>query len=140
MPGSGITIKDNFNWTLPSGTQGGIEADVIIADDPVDQRYDRTIITMRSKHRPVSFTADEVARGERVLIDDLGVLVVRGDDSITLEGYRTLRKEFPGRTIYSRVEEHEEQTLSKSWSDMPIKHPIWFVHGLPGNRQMVQPE
>lgn len=138
MNGSGITINDNFNWTLPSGMQGGMEADVIIADDPVDQRYDRTIITMRSKHRPVSFTADEVARGERVLIDDLGVLVVRGDDNITLEGYRALRKEFPGRTIYSRVSEHEEQTLSESWNDMPIKHPIWFVHGLPGNRNVIK--
>ena len=88
-----------------------MEADVIIAVDPVDQRYDRTIVTMRSKYRPVSFTADEVARSERVLIDDLGILVVRGDDQITLEGYRTLMKEFPGRTIYSRVAEHEEQTL-----------------------------
>jgi hypothetical protein len=138
LKGSSISIHDHFNWTLPSGMQGGMEAKVIIAIDPVDQRYDRTIITMRSKHRPFSFTADEIVRGERVLIDDLGILVVRGDDTITLEEYRALRKEFPGRTIYSRVSEHEEQTLKQSWNDMPIKHPIWFVHGLPGNRNVVK--
>ena len=138
MKGSGITFGDNFNWTLPSGLQGGMEADVIIAVDPVDQRYDRTIVTVRSKHRPVSFAADEVARSERILIDDLGVLVTRGDDTITLEGYRALRKEFPGRTVYDRVFDHEEQTLSHAWDDMPIKHPLWFVHGLPGNRNAMK--
>ncbi len=138
MKGSGLTVKDNFNWILPSGLQGGMEADLIIAVDPVDVRYDRTIVTVRSKHRPVSFVLDEVAKSERVLIDDLGVLVVRGDDIISLEDYRVLRKEFPGRTIYSRVSEHEEQTLSQSWDDMPIKHPIWFVHGLPGNRNVIK--
>ncbi len=138
MTGSGITISDNFNWTLPAGLKGGIEADVIIAADPVDRRYDRSIITMRSKYRPVSFAADDVARGERILIDDLGVLVVHGDDIITLEGFRALRKEFPGKTIYDRVSEHDEQTLTRSWNDMPIKHPIWFVHGLPGNRNVIK--
>ena len=138
VKGSSITISDNYRWTLPSGKQGGIEADVIIAVDPVDLRYDRTIVTMRSKHRPVSFTAEEVARSERILIDDLGILVVRGDDKISLEEYRILRKELPGKTIYSRVSEHEEQTFKQSWDDMPIKHPIWFVHGLPGNRNVIK--
>ncbi len=138
VTGSNITVGSNFSWTLPSGLQGGLEADVIIAVDPVDQRYDRTIVTMRSKYRPISFTTDEVARSERVLINDLGILVVRGDDQITLEGYRTLLKEFPGRTIYSKVAEHDEQTLMQAWSDMPIKHPIWFVHGLPGNRNVIK--
>jgi len=136
--GSEIIIDDNLNWTLPSGLQGGMEADVIIAVDPVDQRYDRTIITIRSNYRPVSFAADEVSRNERIFIDDLGILVVRIDDAITLESYRALMKEFPGRTIYSRIFDHEEQTLSQSWNDMPIKHPIWFVHGLPGNRNVMR--
>jgi hypothetical protein len=138
VKGSNITVGSNFSWTLPSGLEGGLDADIIIAVDPVDQRYDRTIVTLRSKYRPVSFTTDEVARSERVLIDDLGILIVRGDDQVTLESYRTLMKEFPGRTIYSKVAEHEEQTLMQSWSDMPIKHPIWFVHGLPGNRNVIK--
>jgi hypothetical protein len=138
MKGSGIIVTDNFNWTLQSGLQGGMEADVIVAVDPVDRQYDRTILTLRSKKRPVSFQLDEVALGERVLIDDLGILVIRGDDAITLEGYRELRKEFPGKTIYSRVAEHEEQTFPNSWNDMPIKHPISFVHGLPGNRNIIR--
>jgi len=137
VKGSNTIVGSNFGWTS-SGIQGGLEADLIIAVDPVDQRYDRTIVTMRSKYRPVSFTTDEAARGERILINDLGVLVVRGDDEVTLEGYRTLMKEYPGRTIYDKVAEHEEQTLMRSWGDMPIKHPIWFVHGLPGNRNVIK--
>jgi len=135
---SGITIFDKVNWHLPEGSEGGMEADVILATDPVDQRYDRTILTLRSARRPVSVLLDEVARGERVLIDDLGIFVTRGNDAITLEGFRELRKEFPGKTIYDRVEENEEQTLSNAWNDMPVKHPIGFVHGLAGNRNVMK--
>jgi hypothetical protein len=138
IKGSTITIKENLGWILPAGSAGGIEADLIIAVDPVDQRYDRTILTLRSKHRSASFLPDSIAEGERILIDDLGILAVRGDDIITLEGYRNLRKEFPGKTIYDRIVEHDEQTLSKAWNDMPIKHPIGFVHGLPGNRNVIK--
>jgi hypothetical protein len=136
--GSGITIRDRMKWNLPEGSWGGLEADVIMASDPVDQRYDRTILTLRSEKRPVSVLLDEIARGERVLIDDLGIFITRGDDSITLEGFRELRKEFPGRTIYDRVGECDEQTLSNAWNDMPLKHPIGFVHGLTGNRNVMK--
>jgi len=121
-------------WTLPAGTEGGIEADVMMAVDPADARYDRTIVTVRSKHRPFSFAADEVARGDRILVDDLGVLVTRGDDEITLEGCRRARRESAGRTVYHRVFDESEQTLSRAWDDMPLKRPLYFVHGLPGNR------
>ena len=93
---------------------------------------------MRSKYRPFSFAADEVARGDRILVDDLGVLVVRGDDPITLEGYRQALEEFPGRSIYDRVSDAREQTLTRAWDEMPIKHQLWFVHGLPGNRNAMK--
>ena len=109
-----------------------------MAVDPSDGRYDRTIVTVRSRHNPFSFSADEVARGERILVDDLGVLAVRGDDSVTLEGDRQARQEFPGRTVYDRVSGMPEQTLSGAWNDMPLKRPLWFVHGLPGNRNAMR--
>jgi len=136
--GSNITTTDNMSWKLTNGKSGILEADLIVAVDPVDQRYDKTIVTLRSQYRPVSFLLDEIEKGERVLVDDLGILVARGDDHITLDEYRNLRREFPGRTIYSKVDDHEEQTLMNSWKDMPIKHPIWFVHGLPGNRNVIK--
>ncbi len=59
-------------------------------------RLDRTIVTVRSWYRSFSFAADGVARGDRILVNELGVLVVRGDDASTLEGYRNALKEFPG--------------------------------------------
>ena len=138
IDGSGITIRDKMKWYLPEGSGGVLEADVIMASDPVDQRYDRTILTLRSGKRPVSVLLDEVAHGERVLIDDLGIFITRGDDKISLEGFRELREEFPGKTIYDRVGENDEQTLANAWSDMPIKHPIAFVHGLDGNRNVMK--
>jgi len=77
------------------GTEGEIEAEIDMAVDPISNRYDRTIVTVRSSHRPFSFAADEVARGDRILVDDLGVLVVRADDKITLEGYRQAARNSP---------------------------------------------
>ena len=102
--------------------------------DPIDPLYDRTVVTIRSQLRPFSFAADEVARGDRILVNDLGVLVVRADDRITLEDYRQARKEFPGRTVYDRVFDELGADLGRAWNDMPLKRPLYFVHGLPGNR------
>ncbi len=130
-------LKGQPQWTC-SGDLGSIGVNLRMAVDPTDGRYDRTIVTVRSKYRPFSFAADEIARGDRILVDDLGALVVRGDDAITLEGYRQLRKEFPGKTIYDRVAAHGEQTLMGAWGDMPIRHPMAFVHGLPGDRNAMQ--
>jgi hypothetical protein len=140
IAGLGATVKDDKKWALPTGAKSGIEADLVMAVDPVSQRYDHTVITVRSSHRPFSFAADEIARGDRILVDDLGVLVVRGDDTMGLEEYRQARKEFPGRTIYDRVFDGGEQTLTRAWNDMPIKHQLWFVHGLPGNRNAMKQE
>jgi hypothetical protein len=121
-------------WSLPAGAEGGLELTVMMAVDPLDSLYDRTIVTVRSKLRPFSFAADEAAKGDRILVDDLGALVVRADDDITLEGYRQARKEFPGRTVYARVFDEPEQTWHRAWNDMPRKRPLYFVHGLPGDR------
>lgn len=138
IEGGALTILHNSDWCLKGASDGVMEADVVMAVDPVDQHYDRTILTIRSKFRPVSVLLDDISKGERVLIDDLGILVTRGDDLITLESYRELRKEFPGKTVYDKIDEHEEQTLPNSWNDMPLKHPIGFVHGLPGNRNVMK--
>ncbi|MBN1489645.1 MAG: hypothetical protein JXA69_06990, partial [Phycisphaerae bacterium] len=121
-------------WTLPAGQAGSMVVELLMAADPMDPRYDRTIVTLRSAQRPFSFAADEVAQGERILIDDLGALVVRGDDLTTLDNHRAARKEHAGQTVYDRVFHESEQTLERAWNDMPLKRPLYFVHGLPGNR------
>jgi hypothetical protein len=127
--------KPDLTWILEKPNAAGIEADLVMAADPMDSRYDRTIVTVRSSVRPFSFAADEVARGDRILVDDLGVLVTNAEDKISLEAYRNaLRREFGGQTVYDRVAVSDEQTLSRAWNDMPLKHPLYFVHGLPGDR------
>lgn len=134
-----VNITQDLKWSLPAGADAGIEADLLIARDPADDRYDRTVVAVRSSHRPFTFAADEIARGNRILVDDLGVLVTRAQDTITLDGYRkALRAGFRGRTVYERVKDAPEQTLSRAWGDMPLKRPLWFVHGLPGNRNTMR--
>ncbi len=133
------TITSDLGWTLNKSGTGGIEADLVMAADPIDGRYDRTIVTVRSSTRPFSFAADEAARGDRILVDDLGVLVTGADDRISLDAYReALRREFAGQTVYDRVAAAEEQTLGRAWNDMPLKRPLYFVHGLPGNRNTMR--
>jgi len=80
-----------------------IEGEVRYAVDPLDARYDRTIVTVRDEARPFSFAADEVACGDRILVEDLGALVTRADDPITLAEYRAQSKELGRKTIYQRV-------------------------------------
>lgn len=127
-----------LEWMLPAEAEGGLQAQLLMTVDPSGAPYDRTIATVRSQYRSFSFAANEVARGERILVDDLGVLVVRGDDPATLASYRTSRAEFPHKTVYERVFAEPEQTLSRAWNDMPLKHPLYFVHGLPGNRNTMR--
>ncbi len=138
-PLTGAEVTDG-RWRLPADGQSGIEADVLTAVDRLNPEYDRTIVTLRSDTRPLSFAADEAARGERILVDDLGVLVVRGNDPITLEACRRARQEFAGRTVHSRVFDRPEQTLAQAWEAMPLKRPLMFVHGLPGNRNAMYQE
>ncbi len=137
-PGSAMVTPD-LAWTLDKSGSGGLEADLVMAADPIDSRYDRTMVTVRSSTRPFSFAADEVARGDRILVDDLGVLVTNAQDTISIDAYRAaLHREFAGQTVYDRVAAADEQTLSRAWNDMPLKRPWNFAHGLPGNRNTMR--
>ena len=134
--GAAKTLIKGGAWRMDA--EGGIAAQLVVAVDPTGAGRDRPIITVRSKQRPFSFAADQVMLGQRILVDDLGLLVTRGDDAITLEGYRQLRKEFSGRAIYDRVPDEKEQTLTRAWRDMPIRRSMDFYHGLPGDRNVIQ--
>lgn len=131
-----VTHRDG-RFVLPAGTTGGLEVELLVAANPHGENYDRTIVTVRTEHNPFSFAAADVARGERILVDDLGALVVPSHDPIDLASYRKVREEFPGKTVYDRIFLESEQTLSRAWDDMPLKRPLYFVHGLPGNRNLM---
>lgn len=132
-----IVVEPDGHFVLPSGTTGGLLVELWATAGPPGERYDPTIVTVRTQHNPFSFAAADVARGERILVDDLGVLVTPAEDPIDLASYRKLRQEFPGRTVYDRIFSESEQTLTRAWNDMPLKRPLYFVHGLPGNRNLM---
>jgi hypothetical protein len=140
LPNSVVNVGPNLHWTAPDDKPGGVEADLIVNADPAGVGNDRTIVTVRTQQQPFSFDADEVASGERILVDDLGMLVTRGDDPITVAECRQSRAECPRKTVYARVSDQPEQTLPNAWNAMPLRHQLWFVHGLPGNRNAFRQE
>ncbi len=132
-------LEGENSWRLGEDGCGVIEADLLMVVDRWSGEYDRTIVTVRSGSRSFSFSGDEVACGERIFVDDLGVLVTDVRDGTGLEEYRAkLEREFAGKTVYERLKDHEEQTLFGAWEDMPLKRPLYFVHALPGNRNSMR--
>ncbi|UCD28423.1 MAG: hypothetical protein JSV03_15280 [Planctomycetota bacterium] len=134
VKGSNVKTGDQISWTQTGDINGGIEADILMAKDLAEPHYDRTIVTVKSKDRPFSFAPADLAGGERILVDDLGYLVTDGHDSITLEGYRQACKEQVQKTVYDMIFDAPEQTWPRAWNEMPLKRPLYFVHGLPFNR------
>ncbi len=127
-----------FQAYEPPVTQAGVcsvQPTISWTMNATDFDADRTIVTVRSPSHPFSFAVDEVERGNRIYVKDFGVLVSRADDPITIAEYRKELQESGAKTIYDRVLEHPEQTLSGAWDDMPLKRPYFFVLGLEGGRQ-----
>lgn len=112
-----------------------IRATVDYAFNPEDAEADRTIVTVRSPKNPFSFAMEQVERGDRIYVKDFGVLVTRAADPITIAEYQAILKTSEAQTIYDRVAQHPEQTLSAAWDDMPLKVPYYFILGCEGGRQ-----
>lgn len=121
---------------IPAGMHGGVELRLAVTVDPSDDSPDRTVITVRSSQRPFSFAPHALLLGQRILVDDLGVLVTKADDAVNIADWRKKLREAGLKTVYDRVAETPEQTLARAWDDMPLKRPFYFVHGLPGNRNV----
>ncbi|MBN2577447.1 MAG: hypothetical protein JXB10_00455 [Pirellulales bacterium] len=128
------TRVDENCAVLPQGMRGGVELQLAAAVDPSDDSPDRTVITVRSVRRPFSFAPQELLLGRKIFIDDLGILITKADDPTGINHWRETLREFGRKTVYDRVTQSGEQTLDQAWNDMPLKRPLYFVHGLPGNR------
>jgi len=135
LPRGGVAVRPDGSWisAIFSGSDG-IVADLWMAVNPVNPRYDRTIVTVRGAHHPFSFYADQAAAGDRIYVPDFGVLVVRESENLSLADYVASRKEMIGKSIYDRVFDEPEQTLSRAWDEMPLKRPFYFVLGCEGGR------
>ncbi len=132
-----VKVAEN-RATLPAGMCGGVELQLAVSVNSTDASPDRTVITARSPRRPFSFAPQELLLGRRILIDDLGVLITKADDSVSIDDWRKALRELGRKTVYDRVSKAGEQTLARAWSDMPLKRPLYFVHGLPGNRNVIR--
>jgi hypothetical protein len=135
LPGSPVKVEGN-TAVIPPGMCGGLKLRLAVVVNPSDDATDRTVITVRSDRRPFSFAPQELLVGRRIFVDDLGVLVCKGDDAATVDNWRKTLRELGRKTVYDRVADAAEQTLDRAWNDMPLKRPLYFVHGLPGNRNV----
>ncbi|MBN1911024.1 MAG: hypothetical protein JW818_14860 [Pirellulales bacterium] len=127
---------DGRRATIGAGMRGGLKLRLAVVADASDDSPDRTVVTVRSTRRPFSFAPNELLLGRRILIDDLGVLVTEADDTVSVSDWRETLRRLGRRTVYDRVAEAPEQTLGPAWDAMPLKRPLYFVHGLPGNRNV----
>lgn len=138
-PLDGLFVKVDGNQAIIApGMRGGVELQIAATLETSDAAPDCTVITVWSKQRPFSFAPNELLQGRKILIADLGVLVTKGDDATSIAEWRATLKELGRKTVYDRVTEANEQTLAKAWKDMPLKQPLYFVHGVPGNRNVVR--
>jgi hypothetical protein len=112
-----------------------LRAAVRYAFNPEDADTDRTIVTVRSPQAPFSFAVDEAERGDRIFIENFGVLITRAADPISIQQYRSILAAGGAETVYDRIASHPEQTLARAWQDMPLKRPYYFVLGCEAGRQ-----
>jgi hypothetical protein len=133
---SGVRVTADRCFVLPPSGKGRIELDVLAALDPHEEQADRTVVTVRSPLRSFSFAPEEVLCGGKIFVNDLGVLITLANDPTTLASWQKTTRERGLLTIRDRVAAMPEQTLSHAWDDMPLKHKIPFVHGLPGDRNV----
>ncbi|MCH8904261.1 MAG: hypothetical protein IIA45_10145 [Bacteroidetes bacterium] len=136
LTGEDIKLNAGEQWLINSAEMQGIQADLRYALDPDDQSYDNTVVSVSLGELQFSFRASDIAKGERIYIKDLGVLITKKGDNTTIDQYKTQIENGSSRTVYDRVFDHPEQTLENAWKDMPIKEPLNFVHGLPHNRNV----
>ena len=112
-----------------------LSAAVAYARNSDDPEADRTVVTVRSPSNPFSFAMDEIVRGDRIFVKDFSVLVTRAADPVTIAEHRRALQEIGEKSVYDRVEDRPEQTLSGAWNDMPLKRPYYLILGLEGGRQ-----
>ena len=129
------SLVNNSRRAAAEGGNCVLTAAIAYARNSDEPEADRTIVTVQSPSNPFSFAMDEVVRGDRIYVKDFGVLVTRASDPVTIAEHRRALEEIGEKSLYDRVKDHAEQTLSDAWNDMPIKRPYYFILGLEGGRQ-----
>ena len=112
-----------------------LRAKVTYAVNQEDPEADRTLVTLRTPNSSFTFAVDEVESGDRIYVKDFGALVTQASDTITIPEYRRILERSGTKSVYDRVTDHPEQTLSEAWKDMPLKRPYYFILGSEGGRQ-----
>jgi hypothetical protein len=97
--------------------------------------FDRTLVTVRSNQRAVTFKIDDLAQGP-LFLPDFGVAIVPDGDPRDFAAIAAATNARGAKTLYDRVAELPEQTWRAAWDGMPRKtSAIHFPLGLEGGRE-----
>ncbi|MGQ9455113.1 MAG: hypothetical protein ACUVRS_09360 [Armatimonadota bacterium] len=133
-PGSTRVEVFNGYAKLVGGAASSNQLDIWYVKPQAAFSRDETIVTLRTDRHSFSFNAREVAEGNRIFVPDYGVLVTRADDKVT---YDQVKQEIAkgSKSRFDLVSELPEQTLSRSWADMPRKGRIYMPLAVEGSRE-----
>ena len=128
---------DVFNGHLGDVTAlaDGIKAELLYAETPACNSFDETIVTVRAAHDTFSFAVADLLKWGHILIPDYGVLVRRAGVDMSYAQAERCRRSAGVKSIYTRVLDEDEQTLTRAWADTPVKGHHLVPLGFEGGRQ-----
>ena len=135
---SKVRILSEKSWEsrLNIGETDGVKAIVWYAYSDNPKSFDKTIVTVRSEAHSFSFSVDDLERNKAIYIKDYNVLVSKTSENLSLKTYGSEILKQGLTTIYDLVNKMPEQSLNRSWREMPAKkRGIHFILGCKGRRQ-----
>lgn len=133
-----VPTVEAYNGALvdvtPLADGNGMRLAVRCADCGEGESPDRTIVTLRTADGGVSFRPDEVVGGEPTFVQRYGILITDAAADVPWEEFRARLAGRP-KTVYERVFDQAEQSLSAAIAAMPDPQPLYFAVGCAGARQ-----
>ncbi|MGC8744229.1 MAG: hypothetical protein ACP5T0_10160 [Verrucomicrobiia bacterium] len=103
--------------------------------NPDPNTYDKTLITIDTGERVVTFNTEDLQEGA-IYIPFARLAVLEDSDKRNYAQVEADQKALKSKTLYDRVSELPEQTWRSAWESMPPKKSrIYFPLGLDGGRQ-----
>jgi len=132
---SKVEVFNGFTLSVSKEGQGALRGEILYARTKRWYCFDETVVTLRLGENTFSFAVRDLLKEPYIYLPDFNFLVKRPEVPVTLTEARTEWLARRGRSIYRRVFEAPEQTLTGAWNDTPPKTPHDMPLSFPGTRQ-----
>ena len=131
-----IIMGEDNSWTCQvKNTTDGIRARILYANKQALNAFDDTVVTVRTGQNTFSFSPADLNNHGHMLLPDFGVIIRLVDDDTSYESAEQTWRENKNQSIYARVLNVEEQTVTRAWNAMPPKVYRYIPLGFEGGRQ-----